>query len=64
MPAFFMVEIEILDHNQYHEYIHGASRIIQRYGGECVFRSEHIEPLSKNWAPHRLARHHRASLIW
>ena len=54
MPAFFMAEIEILDHDKYHEYIDRASRIIQRYGGEYVFRSEHIVPVSGNWTPSRL----------
>jgi uncharacterized protein (DUF1330 family) len=54
MPAFFMAEIEILDHDKYHEYIDSAARIIQRYGGEYVFRSEHILPVSGNWTPRRL----------
>ena len=54
MPAFFMAEIEILDHDKYYEYIDRASRIIQRYGGEYVFRSEHIIPVSGNWTPRRL----------
>lgn len=54
MPAFFMAEIEILDHDKYHEYIEIASRIIQRYGGEYVFRSENIVPVSGNWTPSRL----------
>jgi len=48
MPVFFMAEIEILDHDKYLEYIDRASIIIHRYGGEYVFRSEHIVPVSGN----------------
>lgn len=54
MPAFFMAEIEIFDHEKYHAYIERASQIVRQYGGEYVFRSDHIVPVSGNWAPHRL----------
>jgi uncharacterized protein (DUF1330 family) len=54
MPSFFLVEIEVFDLDKYREYIDRASQIVQRYGGEYVFRSEHIVPLSGNWTPHRL----------
>jgi uncharacterized protein (DUF1330 family) len=54
MTAFFLAEIEVLDHEKYHEYVDRASQIIQRYSGEYVFRSEHIVPVSGNWTPHRL----------
>lgn len=54
MPVFFLAEIEILDRDKYHEYIDRASQIIRQYGGEYVFRSEQIVPVSGNWTPHRL----------
>lgn len=54
MPVFFLAEIEVLDDAKYHEYIDRAAEIIQRFGGEYVFRSEHIVPVSGNWAPHRV----------
>lgn len=54
MPVYFMAEIEVLDRDKYHEYIDRASHIVQRYGGEYIFRSENITPVSGNWTPHRL----------
>ena len=54
MPSFFLAEIEVFDLDKYREYIDRASQIVQRYGGEYVFRSEHIVPMSGNWTPHRL----------
>jgi uncharacterized protein (DUF1330 family) len=54
MPAFFLAEVEILDRDRYHEYIERASQIIKRYGGEYVFRSENIVPVSGNWRPQRI----------
>ena len=54
MPVFFLAEIEVLDLEKYHEYIERASHIVQQYGGEYVFRSENIIPVSGNWPPRRL----------
>ena len=54
MPSFFLAEIEVLDHRKYQEYIDRASEIVQKYGGEYVFRSGSIIPVSGDWAPRRL----------
>jgi uncharacterized protein (DUF1330 family) len=54
MPVFFLAEIEVFDHEKYHAYIEMASHIIRQYGGEYIFRSDHIVPVSGNWTPHRL----------
>jgi uncharacterized protein (DUF1330 family) len=54
MPVFFLAEIEVFDIEKYHTYIEKASHIVRQYGGEYVFRSEHIVPVSGNWTPRRL----------
>lgn len=54
MPVFFLAEIEVFDHEKYHAYIESASHIVRQYGGEYIFRSDHIVPVSGNWTPHRL----------
>lgn len=54
MPVFFLAEIEIFDHQMYHAYIERASHIVRQYGGEYVFRSDRIVPVSGNWTPRRL----------
>ncbi len=54
MPVFFLAEIEVFDVEKYHAYIERASHIVRQYGGEYVFRSDHIVPVSGNWTPRRL----------
>jgi uncharacterized protein (DUF1330 family) len=54
MPVFFLAEIEVFDHEQYQAYIERASHIVRQYGGEYIFRSDHIVPVSGNWSPRRL----------
>lgn len=54
MPVFFLAEIEVFDVEKYHAYIERASHIVRRYGGEYVFRSDNIFPVSGNWTPRRL----------
>ena len=54
MPSFFLAEIEVLDPKKYQEYADRASEIVQKYGGEYVFRSGSIIPVSGDWAPRRL----------
>jgi len=54
MPSFFFAEIEVLDPKKYQEYVDRASEIVQNYGGEYVFRSGSIIPVSGDWTPRRL----------
>jgi len=54
MPVFFLAEIEVFNIEMYHAYIEKASHIIRQYGGEYIFRSDHIVPVSGNWTPRRL----------
>jgi uncharacterized protein (DUF1330 family) len=50
MPVFFLAEIEkITDDNLYRRYIEKAAPIIKQYGGEYIFRSEQLKPISGDW---------------
>lgn len=50
MPIFFLAEIEsVQDTAMYDEYIGKATPIIKKYGGEYVFRSNHLNPMSGKW---------------
>jgi uncharacterized protein (DUF1330 family) len=53
MPIFFPVEIEVFDPKKYQESVDRASEIVQNYGGEYVFRSGSIIPVSGDGAPRR-----------
>jgi len=54
MACFFLAEIEVHAAAPYREYVEKASEIVSRYGGEYVFRSEAITPVSEDWAPKRM----------
>ena len=45
MPVFFLAEIEVFDYEKYHAYIERASEIVRQFGGEYIFRSDHIVPV-------------------
>ena len=54
MSSFFLAEIVVLDSEKYQEYVHRASEIVRSCGGQYVFRSDSIVPVSGGWTPHRL----------
>jgi len=50
MPIFFLAEIQsVLDATMYSEYIEKAAPIIKKYGGEYIFRSNQLSPISGEW---------------
>jgi uncharacterized protein (DUF1330 family) len=54
MPVFFLAEIEVFDVEKYQAYTERASHIVRQYGGEYVFRSDRVVPVSGDWTPRRL----------
>ena len=54
MPVFFLAEIDVVDPEKYQEYVERASEIVRSCGGQYVFRSDSIVPVSGGWTPHRL----------
>jgi uncharacterized protein (DUF1330 family) len=50
MSVFFLAGItKILDEKMYNEYIEKASTIVEKYGGEYIFKSNQIYPISGDW---------------
>jgi uncharacterized protein (DUF1330 family) len=50
MSVFFLAGItKILDEKMYNEYIEKASTIVEKYGGEYIFKSNQIVPISGDW---------------
>lgn len=50
MSAFFLIEIaQVTDAEQYNLYIEKTAPIITSYGGEYIFRSEQLTPVSGEW---------------
>jgi uncharacterized protein (DUF1330 family) len=54
MSVFFLAEIEVLDPEKYQEYVDRAFKIVQKFGGEYIFRSSSIVPVSGDWKPQRM----------
>jgi uncharacterized protein (DUF1330 family) len=50
MSAFFLIEItKISDSEQYNSYIEKVAPIVNKYGGEYMFKSKQLIPVSGDW---------------
>lgn len=54
MPAYLIVEIEVLDRETYQKYVDQIPPVAARYGGRYLVRGEEVVPLSGDWHPERL----------
>lgn len=53
MPAFVVVEVEVLDPQRYETYKQLAPPSITQYGGRYIARGGKVETLEGDWAPQR-----------
>jgi uncharacterized protein (DUF1330 family) len=54
VACYLLAEIEVHAPARYREYVEQASAIVARHGGEYLFRSEAITPVSGGWSPGRM----------
>ena len=54
MPAYVIVEIDIVDPTGYEEYKKLASAAVEKYGGKYIVRGGPAETLEGNWKPKRI----------
>jgi uncharacterized protein (DUF1330 family) len=54
MPAYIIVEIDILDPVGYEEYKNLAGATVEKYGGKYIVRGGRTEVLEGNWKPKRI----------
>ena len=54
MPAYVIVEIEIVDAAGFEEYKKRVVPLIENYGGEYIVAGGQIEILEGNWKPNRI----------
>ena len=54
MPAYVIVEIEIVDPTGYEKYKKLASTTVEKYGGKYIVRGGQTEVLEGNWKPKRI----------
>jgi len=54
MPAYVIVEIDIVDRAGYEEYKKLASATVENYGGKYIIRGGRTEVLEGDWKPKRV----------
>jgi len=54
MPAYVIVEIDIVDPMGYEEYKKLAGATVEKYGGEYIARGGTVETLEGDWKPKRI----------
>jgi uncharacterized protein (DUF1330 family) len=54
MPAYVIVEIDIIDPSGYEEYKKLASATVEKYGGKYIVRGGRTDVLEGNWKPKRI----------
>lgn len=54
MPAYVIVEIDILDPVGYEEYKKLAGATVEKYGGKYIVRGGRTEVLEGDWKPMRI----------
>lgn len=54
MPAYVIVEIDIVDPAGYEEYKKLAGATVEKYGGKYVIRGDRTEVLEGDWKPKRV----------
>lgn len=54
MPAYLIVEIDVLDPVGYEEYKNLAGSTVEKYGGKYVVRGGGTEVLEGEWQPKRI----------
>jgi uncharacterized protein (DUF1330 family) len=54
MPAYVIVEIDVIDPVGYEEYKQLASATVKKYSGKYIVRGGQTEVLEGNWKPKRI----------
>lgn len=54
MPAYFLVDIEVLDPVPYARYVSMVPEIVARYGGRYLVRGGEVSTFAGDWKPGRL----------
>ena len=54
MPAYIVVEVEVLDPARYEDYRKMVATTLAAYGGRFLVRASAVEPIEGSWSPKRL----------
>ena len=54
MPAYVIIEVEVLDRETYSRYVGQVRDVIERHGGRYLARGGKVIAMSGNWNPERV----------
>ena len=54
MPAYMIIEVEVLDRETYARYVAQVRDVVERHGGRYLARGGKAIPFSGNWNPERV----------
>ena len=54
MSVYMIVEIHVIEPQEYSQYVDGVRDIIERHGGRYLARGGKVVPLAGNWNPERI----------
>jgi uncharacterized protein (DUF1330 family) len=54
MPAYVIVNLELLDAQRYDHYVKAVPALVSKHGGEYLVRGGSVEVIEGNWRPSRL----------
>jgi uncharacterized protein (DUF1330 family) len=54
MPAYVLVDIEVLDKERYERYKQPSTAALATHGGRFIVRGGNVETLEGTWSPKRL----------
>ena len=54
MPVYMLIEIKVLDNEQYTRYAEKVPEIVKKHGGRYLVRGGKVIPMFGNWNPERI----------
>jgi len=54
MPVYLIIDITIIDHEVYAEYVEQVSGVVEKYGGTFLVRGGEVFPVAGGWHPKRI----------
>ena len=54
MPVYLILDIAVIDHDIYGEFVERVSAVVEQYGGRYLVRSGEVVVLAGDWHPERI----------
>ena len=54
MPVYLILDIAVIDHDIYGEFVARVSAVVEQYGGRYLVRGGEVVALAGDWQPERI----------